>query len=66
MREIADEVIEAYGGVKSVQKRFGYKDPMGVYQWRSRGIPKDKLIDIHLDTGIELARLQESEGDRAA
>lgn len=56
---IVDEVISKYGGVKAVQVAFGYKQPMAVYNWRTRGIPKDKLIDIHLRTGIELSRLNQ-------
>jgi len=54
---LADEVINKYGGVQAVQARFGYKQPMAVYNWRIRGLPKDKLIDIHQDTGIPLDRL---------
>jgi hypothetical protein len=54
---IIDEVIKSYGDVKAVQVRFGYSAPMGVYNWRTRGIPKDKIVDIHLDTGIDLKKL---------
>lgn len=59
---IVDEVIKHYGGVRAVQKRFGYTHTMAVYQWRRRGIPTSKLIDVHLDTGIDLRRLQRSKG----
>tara|TARA_Y100000592_G_C5219761_1_gene198901 strand:+ start:85 stop:297 length:213 start_codon:yes stop_codon:yes gene_type:complete len=58
MNEIVEEVIAAYGGVSGVQDRFGYKHPMAVYNWRSRGIPKSLLADIHIDTGIEISRLR--------
>jgi len=58
MNEIVEEVISAYGGVHGVQERFGYKHPMAVYNWRSRGIPKSLLADIHLDTSIEIDRLK--------
>lgn len=58
--DIVDEVITAYGGVKAVQERFGYSKPMAVYNWRSRGIPRDKVADIHVDTGIDIPRLQAS------
>jgi len=58
MNEIVEQVISAYGGVPGVQERFGYKHPMAVYNWRSRGIPKSLLADIHVDTGIEIERLK--------
>lgn len=64
-REIANEVIDAYGGVDKVQARFSYKSPMGVYLWRRRGIPRSLIADIHLDTGIPLERLKVSEGAAA-
>lgn len=54
---IFEEIVKSYGDVKTVQARFGYTSPMAVYNWRSRGIPKDKLIDIHHDTGIDLKKL---------
>jgi hypothetical protein len=57
--KVIDEVIGAYDGVPNVQARFKYKDPMGVYNWRSRGIPKAFVADIHLDTGIAIERLLE-------
>lgn len=59
MKEIVEEVIAAYGGVPEVQARFGYSEPMAVYNWRSRGLPKSLLVEIHLDTKIELQRLQQ-------
>lgn len=59
MKEIVEEVIAAYGGVAAVQKRFGYSEPMGVYNWRSRGLPRALVADIHLDTGIDIKRLRE-------
>lgn len=58
MNEIVEEVISAYGGIPGVQERFGYKHPMAVYNWRSRGIPKSLLADIHIDTGIDISRLR--------
>lgn len=58
MKDIVDEVISAYGGIKSVQTRFGYKEPMAVYNWRSRGLPRSLIAEIHVDTGIEIKRLQ--------
>lgn len=58
MKDIVDEVIAAYGGPKKVQARFGYKEPMAVYNWRARGLPKSLLAEIHIDTGIEIKRLQ--------
>lgn len=64
--DIADEVIDRYGGVKAVQERFGYSTPMAVYNWRSRGIPKGKLIDIHLDTGLSLEKLRGVEASTLA
>lgn len=64
--DIVNEVIAAYGGVAAVQKRFGYSKPMAVYNWRSRGLPKDKLAEIHLDTGIPLDRLMSSQPSKAA
>jgi hypothetical protein len=59
MKEVVEQVISAYGGVKAVQNRFGYKEPMAVYNWRFRGIPKTLLAEIHVDTGIEIQRLQQ-------
>lgn len=64
--EVIDEIISAYGGVADVQKRFNYSEPMGVYNWRSRGIPKSLLADIHLDTGISIERLKEATKESAA
>jgi len=58
MREIVDEVIAAYGDVAKVQARFGYSEPMGVYNWRARGLPKSLIAEIHVDTGIAIQRLQ--------
>lgn len=58
MQEIVNEVIASYGDIKAVQERFNYTSPEAVYNWRSRGIPKDKIADIHLDTGISIRRLQ--------
>lgn len=57
-KKIVDEVIEAYQGVANVQKRFGYTEPMAVYNWRARGIPRYLLLDIHADTGIDIDRLK--------
>ena len=57
MREVIEEVIKAYGGISSVQKRFGYTEPMGVYNWRFRGIPKSLVAEIHVDTGIDIQRI---------
>ena len=59
MKEVVNEVITAYGGVKQVQARFKYTEPMAVYNWRSRGIPKGLLAEIHLDTNIPIIRLQQ-------
>lgn len=59
MKEIVEEVISAYGGVGATQSRFGYKEPMAVYNWRSRGLPKSLIAEIHLDTNIPLERLQQ-------
>lgn len=58
MLEMVNQVIDAYGGVPAVQKRFKYKEPMAVYNWRSRGLPKSLLVEIHLDTKISLVLLQ--------
>jgi len=58
MKNIVDKVIKAYGGVKEVQKRFGYSDPMGVYHWRTRGIPRAHIADIYMDTGIAIELLK--------
>ena len=55
--DIVEEVIQALGGVEAARQRYGYSERMGVYNWRSRGIPKRLLIDIHLATGIPLDRL---------
>ena len=57
MKNIIEEIIDQYGGVKAVQARFSYTEPMAVYNWRSRGIPKSLIAEIHLDTGIEMQRL---------
>lgn len=66
MREIVDQVIDAYGGVKEVQKRFGYSEPMGVYNWRSRGLPRSLIAEIHMDTKIDIAELTKGVGDSAS
>ena len=65
-KSVVDEVIDAYGNVAAVQERFNYKKPMGVYNWRSRGIPKALIADIHIDTGISVERLKNSLPDIAA
>lgn len=65
MKKIVDEVIAAYGDVKAVQARFNYSEPMAVYNWRSRGIPRYLLTEIHMDTGIPVDRLQEGAGGRS-
>ena len=58
MKEVINEIISAYGGISKVQKRFGYSEPMGVYNWRSRGVPRSLIAEIHVDTKIPIARLQ--------
>ena len=58
--DVVEEVINAYGGVKGVQDRFGYETPMSVYVLRTRGIPKSHMLDIHLEKGFDPKRLQES------
>lgn len=60
MNEVINEIIAAYGNVSKVQQRFGYTEPMGVYNWRSRGVPRSLIADIHQDTGIPIPRLQEA------
>ena len=64
--EIVSEVINAYKGVSAVQRRFNYKQPMGVYNWRARGIPRSLIADIHIDTGIPIIRLQQAQASAAA
>lgn len=59
MKEVVEEVIKAYGGVTAVQSRFGYKSPMAVYNWRSRGLPRWLIAEIYVDTGIDIDRLRE-------
>lgn len=61
--EVIDQIIEAYNGVPNLQKRFNYSEPMGVYNWRSRGIPRALLADIFLDTGIPIERLKAATKD---
>lgn len=58
LKEIVNEVIDAYGGVSKTQRRFGFKEPMAVYNWRARGIPVRLIADIHSDTGISIDRLK--------
>lgn len=55
---VVDRIIDAYDGVSGVQKRFGYTEPMGVYNWRSRGIPKSLIAEIYVDTNIPIRTLQ--------
>lgn len=55
--DIVQEVIDAYGGIKAVQEAFGYTEPMAVYNWRRRGIPRDKIEAVHKKTGIPVERL---------
>ena len=57
MKNITEQIIDIYGGVKAVQARFNYTEPMAVYNWRSRGIPKSLIAEIHLDTGIPMQHL---------
>jgi hypothetical protein len=51
---VVNRVIEAYGGSKKVQERFGYSTRMTVYIWRKRGIPRARVGEIHLDTKIPI------------
>jgi len=60
MDKIVEQVIAAYGGVSGVQARFGYKQPMAVYNWRIRGLPKSLIAEIYLDTNIDINRLQKA------
>lgn len=57
MQDIIEQVIAAYGGVQKTQKRFGYGSPMAVYNWRSRGLPRALIADIHVDTKIPVETL---------
>ncbi len=66
MKNLINEIIEKYGGVKAVQTRFSYSEPMGVYNWRNRGIPKSLVAEIHLDTDIEMQRLLDGVKPKAA
>ena len=66
MKKLVNEIITAYGDVKAVQQRFGYKQPMGVYNWGFRGIPKKLIAEIHIDTGIELERLLEGANNQSS
>ena len=52
MENTINDIIDSYGSVKAVQMRFNYSKPMGVYNWRRRGIPKLLVAEIHVDTGI--------------
>ena len=56
-KSVVDQVIGAYGGIPGAQERFGYTEPMGVYNWRFRGLPRSLIADIHIDTGIEISVL---------
>ncbi len=56
--EVVDQVIAFYGGPKGAQERFRYKDPMAVYNWKSRGLPVRLLGEIVEDTGIPLRELK--------
>lgn len=58
LTDVIEEVITAYGGISGTQARFNYKEPMAVYNWRSRGIPRSLIADIHADTGISISRLK--------
>jgi hypothetical protein len=56
--DLVNEVIRKYGGAKGVKERFNYSTIEAVYMWRTRGkLPKSKLAEIHLDTGIPLSKL---------
>lgn len=57
-QQIIEEVIKKYGGVKGAQNRFNYSTPMSIYNWRIRGLPKSRLVDIYLETGIPIDRLK--------
>lgn len=56
-KEIVEEVIDSYGGVTAAQESLKYKDKMCVYNWRIRGLPKSRIVEIHIATGIPLDRL---------
>ena len=64
MHKTTKAVIEHYGGIKGVQKRFKYQSPMAVYNWGSRGIPVRLIADIHLDTDIPIRSLKRASQPR--
>ena len=66
MKTLLDEIISKYGGVKALQARFSYSEPMGVYNWRNRGVPKSLVAEIHIDTGIDMKRLLQGVKPRVA
>lgn len=61
MREktLFETIVYEYGSVPKVQKAMGYKSRMAVYQWKTRGIPPSKILQIHKDTGIDIRVLLE-------
>lgn len=48
-----DEAIEIVGGrVSDLAKAIGEKNPETVNNWRTRGVPVEKCIDIEKATGV--------------
>lgn len=56
-KKIVQQVIDAYGGVEAVMARFGYTERSAVHNWKARGLPKDKIAYIHIDTKIPVEKL---------
>lgn len=52
-------ILNSYGGIDAVKDSFGYTDVAAVYNWKYRGIPASKLIDVHFQTGIAIDRLRQ-------
>lgn len=57
MEKLYREIMKKYGNPVEAAKALGYKDAATVRMWRIRGIPKSRIAEIHLDTGIPLKRL---------
>jgi DNA-binding transcriptional regulator YdaS (Cro superfamily) len=51
-----NEAIKAMGGLTKIAKRYGITVP-AVQQWRTNGVPQNRVKDIEQDSGVPRARL---------
>jgi DNA-binding phage protein len=51
-----NRAIKALGGITKTAKRYGISVP-AVQNWRTRGVPKERVKDVEKDSGVSRAAL---------